>query len=63
MNSVTIELEKAKETKNMVRYEPMPGDEERNRKATVPNLYVQQNVLKAAFGDFPKKIKIQISVG
>lgn len=57
---VSVELEQTKETKNMIRFEKFPGDEESNRRATVPNLYVQKTALAAAFSKFPKKIRITI---
>lgn len=57
---ITIELTQVKEALNTVRYEKFPGDKEGNNRATVPNMYVQQNALACAFGKFPKKIKITI---
>lgn len=59
---VTIELTQVKETKNMVRFEKFPGDDESNRRATIPNLYVQKTALAAAFNGFPQKIKVTIEV-
>lgn len=55
-----VTLQMVKETKNMVRYEVFPGDEEANRRATTPNLYLQKSVLAAAFGKFPKTIQLTI---
>lgn len=57
---ITIVVEQVKQTKNMVRFEKFPGDDEGNRRATVPNLYIQQTALATAFGKFPKKLKITI---
>lgn len=60
--SITIEVTNVKETKNMVRFEKFPGDEDSNRRATVPNVYIQKTALATAFGKFPSKIKVTIEV-
>lgn len=57
---IQLDVSQVKETKNMVRFEKFPGDEDANRRATVPNLYVQQKDLATAFGKFPKKVRITI---
>lgn len=57
---IQIDLEQVKTTKNMIRYEKFPGDDEGNRRASTPNQYWQQTALASAFGKFPKKIRITV---
>lgn len=58
--SISLVVEQVKPTKNMVRFEKFPNDEESNRRATLPNVYIQQRDLYAAFGKFPAKVRITI---
>lgn len=57
---ISFVVTSVKPTKNMVRFEKFPGDEESNRRATMPNAYVQQRELMAAFSKLPKKVRITI---
>lgn len=57
---IQVELQKVKETKNMIRYDADALDENASRQGTVPNIYIRKTALANAFGGFPASIKLTI---
>ena len=60
---IRVELQLKKETKNMVRFDADPLDEDVSRHATVPSIYVRKTALANAFGGFPQGITVTIEKG
>lgn len=53
--SITVQLFKTKTTLRMVRF-----DVEGKSRDLMPNAYISQDALKAAFGTYPDEIKVTI---
>lgn len=52
-------LRDAKDRKNTLRFNAV-GNEEQQKRASVSMVYVQQSALKAAFGEFPDRVRVTI---
>lgn len=62
LRQIVVTLEKEKETKNMVRYKAPGADEDIQRTATMPTLYVRKTALATSFGGFPASIKVTVEL-
>ena len=62
MELICVTLEKEKETKNMVRYKAPGLDEDIQRTATMPTIYIRKTALASAFSKFPEKIKVTVEL-